>query len=70
MIVGQQADLILHIGIIGFIFNTTITDRNQTTSVPIIWEEDIVTLPKGQAFVLVNGGEIYKLRIPLPISHH
>lgn len=27
--------------------------------------EDIVTLPKGRAFVLVNGGEIYKIRVPL-----
>ncbi len=26
---------------------------------------DIVSLPKGQAFVLVNGGELYKVRLLL-----
>ena len=29
---------------------------------------DIISLPKGQAFVLVNGGELYKIRIPLPLN--
>ncbi len=47
-------------------FNTTNEDRVQTTSVPMIGVDDIVALPKGQAFVLVNGGEVYKIRIPLP----
>src|SRR3990167_2856660 len=27
---------------------------------------DLFSLPKGQAFVMTNGGEIYKIRIPLP----
>ena len=27
--------------------------------------ENIVSLPMGQAFVLVNGGETFKIRIPL-----
>jgi len=25
----------------------------------------VMSLPKGQAFALINGGELYKLRIPL-----
>lgn len=29
---------------------------------------DIISLIKGQAFVLVNGGELYKVRIPLPLN--
>ena len=47
-------------------FNTTNEDRVQTTSVPMIDVNDIISLPKGQAFVLVSGGELYKIRIPLP----
>ncbi len=50
----------------GVYFNTTNEDRVQTSSVPMIGVDDIVSLPKGQAFVLVNGGEVLKIRIPLP----
>jgi conjugative coupling factor TraD (TOL family) len=49
-------------------FNTTNEDRVQTTAVPMIDVNDIISLPKGQAFVLVNGGELYKIRIPLPLN--
>jgi hypothetical protein len=52
----------------GVYFNTTNEDRVQTTSVPMIDVNDIISLPKGQAFVLVNGGELYKVRMPLPVS--
>ncbi len=50
-------------------FNTSNEDRVQTTSVPMIDVNDIISLPKGQAFVLVNGGELYKVRIPLPTNN-
>ncbi|OJW16564.1 MAG: hypothetical protein BGO44_00595 [Legionella sp. 39-23] len=53
----------------GVYFNTTNEDRAQTTSIPMIDVHDIISLPKGQAFVLVNGGELYKLRVPLPINN-
>lgn len=49
----------------GIYFNTTNEDRVQTSSVPMIGVDDIISLPKGQAFVLVNGGEVYKVRIPI-----
>lgn len=52
----------------GVYFNTTNEDRVQTTNVPMIEVNDIIALPKGQAFVLVNGGELYKVRIPLPLN--
>ncbi|STX50920.1 conjugative coupling factor TraD [Legionella busanensis] len=52
----------------GVYFNTTNEDRVQTNSVPMIEVNDIISLPKGQAFVLVNGGELYKVRIPLPLT--
>ncbi|HAT2017029.1 TPA: conjugative coupling factor TraD, PFGI-1 class, partial [Legionella pneumophila] len=47
-------------------FNTTNEDRVQTSSVPMIGVDDIVSLPKGQAYLLMSGCEIYKVRIPLP----
>ncbi|HRD70566.1 MAG TPA: type IV conjugative transfer system coupling protein TraD [Legionella sp.] len=52
----------------GVYFNTTNEDRVQTTQVNMIDVNDIISLPKGQAFVLVNGGELYKVRIPLPVN--
>ena len=27
---------------------------------------DLFSLPKGQAMMMTNGGEVYKIRIPLP----
>lgn len=53
----------------GVYFNTTNEDRIQTTSTPMIDVHDIISLPKGQAFVLVNGGELYKIRIPLSLNN-
>lgn len=52
----------------GVYFNTTNEDRVQTSSVPMIDVNDVISLPKGQAFVLVNGGELYKIRVPLPLN--
>lgn len=52
----------------GVYFNTTNEDRVQKTSIPMLEVNDITSLPKGQAFVLVNGGELYKVRIPLPVN--
>ena len=49
-------------------FNTTNEDRVQTIAVPMIDVNDIISLPKGQAFVLVNGGELFKVRMPLPLN--
>ncbi|HAT8966739.1 TPA: type IV conjugative transfer system coupling protein TraD [Legionella pneumophila] len=53
----------------GVYFNTTNEDRVQTSSVPMIDVSDVISLPKGQAFVLVNGGELYKVRIPFPSNN-
>lgn len=49
-------------------FNTSNEDRVQMTAIPMLEPSDVCELPKGQAFVLVNGGELYKIRIPLPIN--
>jgi len=34
--------------------------------VAMISPADIVALPKGQAFVLLRGSELWKIRIPMP----
>lgn len=43
-------------------------DRISETEAPMIEASDIVKLPKGQAFALLNGGNLWKLRIPLPYN--
>jgi hypothetical protein len=32
----------------------------------LIAADDLMQLPKGQAFCLLDGGQLYKLRFPLP----
>ncbi len=47
-------------------FNSRNEDRVTTERVPMIAPADLVQLPKGQAFALIEGGQLYKLRLPLP----
>jgi hypothetical protein len=37
-----------------------------TTSVPLIEPAHVVALPKGQCFALTEGGNLWKVRMPLP----
>src|SRR3546814_4935119 len=41
-------------------------DRISMTSVPMIEPAHIVQLPKGQCFALMQGGALWKVRMPLP----
>ena len=41
-------------------------DRIAMESVPILAPSDLVQLPKGEAFCLLHGGQLYKVRMPLP----
>lgn len=50
----------------GVTFVSQNQDRISVSRVPLISPPDIVALPKGQAFALLNGSELWKLRIPLP----
>ncbi len=34
----------------------------------MIGVDDIISLPKGQAFILINGGELFKIRVPIPTN--
>ncbi|MBK1674712.1 conjugative coupling factor TraD, PFGI-1 class [Ectothiorhodospira shaposhnikovii] len=47
-------------------FTSRNEDRISVSEVPLLTPADIVTLPKGQAFALIEGGQLYKIRMPLP----
>ena len=50
----------------GVDFKSRNEDRISVSEVPMLTAADMVTLPKGQAFALLEGGQLWKLRIPLP----
>ncbi|WP_230971765.1 type IV conjugative transfer system coupling protein TraD [Nitrogeniibacter aestuarii] len=41
-------------------------DRRSTQRVPMVAASDIMALPKGQAYALIEGNRLYKLRFPMP----
>ena len=43
-------------------------DRIASEKSPMLTPADLVNLPKGQAFALIEGGQLYKIRMPLPES--
>ena len=50
----------------GVDFRSRNEDRISASEVPMLAPADRVTLPKGHAFALLEGGQLLKLRIPLP----
>ena len=49
----------------GELFTTYNTDSVQEQRSKIVVENDLFSLPKGQGFMLTDGGELYKFRAPL-----
>ena len=47
-------------------FTSSTQDRISTESMPLLEPSELIQLPRGQAFVLTNGGVLYKVRMPLP----
>jgi len=47
-------------------FTSRNEDRISVTETPLFGPADIIALPKGQAFALLEGGNVWKLRMPLP----
>ena len=45
-------------------------DRITSERAPVLSPSDLVQLPKGQAFALIQGGQLYKIRMPLPDGSH
>ena len=47
-------------------FTSRNEDRITTQMTPMLSTSELVRLPKGQAFALLEGGNLFKLRLPLP----
>ncbi|GAJ29319.1 type IV conjugative transfer system coupling protein TraD [Acidomonas methanolica] len=47
-------------------FTSNTQDRVSSSSVPMIEPAHVVALPKGQCFALIEGGNLWKIRMPLP----
>jgi conjugal transfer pilus assembly protein TraD len=46
-------------------FTSNTQDKVQSRPVPMVQTSDLIQLPKGQAFALIEGGQLVKLRFPL-----
>jgi len=44
------------------------SDRFSEQDADVVSPADVMALPKGEAFALIEGGQLYKLRLPLPGS--
>lgn len=49
-------------------FTSNTQDRVSSVSVPLIDPAALIQLPKGQAFALLEGGQLWKIRMPLPAT--
>jgi len=49
-------------------FTSSTQDKVSTRVVPMIQTSDLIQLPKGQAFALIEGGQLVKLRMPLAVN--
>ena len=52
----------------GVDFKSRNEDRISVSEVPLLTPAELITLPKGQAFALLEGGQLWKLRMPLPVD--
>ena len=50
----------------GVDFQSRNEDRLSVTEVPLLTPAELVALPRGHAFALLDGGNLWKLRLPLP----
>ena len=51
-------------------FTSRNEDRISVAEVPLLTPAEVIALPKGQAFALIEGGHLWKIRMPLPESRH
>ena len=47
-------------------FTSNTQDRVSLVAKPMLLPADVIQLPKGQAFALLEGGKLWKIRMPLP----
>lgn len=51
-------------------FTSGASDKLTSYQAPLVEPSDLVQLPKGQAFALIEGGQLYKIRLPLASRAH
>jgi len=49
-------------------FTSSTQDRVSMLRVPMLEPSSLTSLPKGQAFCLLDGGHLWKVRFPLPVE--
>lgn len=49
-------------------FSSSTGDRVTVKQKPLLSVADIMNLPKGQAFAMIEGGQLWKIRMPLPVE--
>ncbi len=49
-------------------FTSNTQDQIQSISMPMIEPAHVVGLPKGECFALIEGGNLWKIRMPLPAN--
>jgi hypothetical protein len=49
----------------GVDFRSRNEDRISVSEATLLTVSELVTLPKGQAFAMLSGGQLWKLRVPL-----
>ena len=54
----------------GIFYQSSNQDSFNLAEQSLITANDVLNLPKGQAFCLLEGGKLYKLRMPLPQVEH
>ena len=52
----------------GIDFKSRNEDRISVSEVPMLTPAEMIALPKGQAFALLEGGQLWKIRMPLPAA--
>ena len=52
----------------GVDFKSRNEDRISVSEVPMLTPAELISLPKGQAFALLEGGQLWKIRMPLPTT--
>lgn len=51
-------------------FTSNTQDRVSSVRTPLLSTSELINLPKGQAFALLEGGRLWKIRMPLPSSEN
>jgi hypothetical protein len=51
---------------VGIDFTSKTEQRNSSQLAALVHPKDVMSLPKGHAFMMLEGGKLYKVRLPQP----